>query len=429
MTLVAAAELRAGSLTELRCGQMVHGGLCVAHAGGMTVLVSGAIPGELVEARLHHRKGRTWFADTVRALEPSPHRVAAPCPYVPECGGCQLQHVTYREQLNMKRGIVLDALRGQRVPAPATIAMRGMHEPWRYRIRGEFHLVPGTLGARDAGLGFNRARSWRPIAVDDCLIHERVITDALSALRDMVHESAHDDLGTLHLTLGDGGGELLVRAKPQRALPAAAIDTAATRMRDGCRVATEATTLRWRDHVYRVTPDSFVQVNAAQMEVLYECALRGLALTPGRRVVDAYAGIGVLAVHLASLGVHVVCVESNRAAARMGVLNSRLNGVGETMRYELADVEHALPRVAAGADALLLDPPRAGCGGQVTAWIALAGPQRVVYVSCDPATLARDLHVLVASGPYRLEAMDLVDMFPQTHHVETVTTLVREDNS
>jgi len=111
----------------------------------------------------------------------------------------------------------------------------------------------------------------------------------------------------------------------------------------------------------------------------------------------------------------------------IGEANARLNEVAGRLTYVAAPVETALPRVAAAApiDLLVLDPPRAGCGGRVTAWLALAGPARVVYVSCDPATLARDLHLLVASGPYALESLDLVDLFPQTHHVETVAALRR----
>jgi 23S rRNA (uracil1939-C5)-methyltransferase len=122
----------------------------------------------------------------------------------------------------------------------------------------------------------------------------------------------------------------------------------------------------------------------------------------------------------------VTCIENNRDAARLGVLNAELNGCAERVGYVAAAVEDALPAAAAAADAVLLDPPRAGCDPRVTAWLALAGPPTVVYVSCDPATLARDLRVLCVSGPYRIESYELVDMFPQTHHIESVVTLRRE---
>jgi len=422
--------LRAGERLRVVCGQMVHGGLCVAHPDdATTVLVDGAIPGETVEVELRFRKSKTWFASVASVIDASPHRVAAPCPYVPDCGGCQLQHVEYSHQLEMKRAIVLDALQHQGVPAPQSIDVAGMDEPWRYRWRGEFHVVPGGQGVSDAGLGFNRARSWRPIAVDDCLIHHRAITDSLPLLGSIVRTGGTADLRVLHVTVGDTGGELLIRAKPRRALSDAAIDDAAVRGEGEMRLATDSTSLTWRGHSYRVTPDAFIQVNWQQMDALYASVVRGLGDYSGKRIIDAYAGVGVLAVELAARAQTVVCVESSRATARMGVLNARLNDAADKVTYVLEPVEEALPRLGVDPehDLLILDPPRAGCDSRVTAWLALAGPDRVVYVSCDPATLARDLHVLVASGPYRIARLEIVDMFPQTYHVECVTTLVARE--
>jgi 23S rRNA (uracil1939-C5)-methyltransferase len=335
--------------------------------------------------------------------------------------------VEYTHQLEIKRGILLDALQRQGVTAPQSVELTGMEDPWRYRWRGEFHVVPGQQGVTDAGLGFNRARSWRPIAVDDCLIHHPAITDSLPLLQSILRTGGSSQLRVLHVTVGDSGGELLIRGKPRRALSDAAIDDAVVRGESALRLATDSTSLTWRGHSYRVTPEAFIQVNWQQMEALYAAVIRGLADYAGKRIIDAYAGIGVLAVELAARAQSVVCIESSRAAARMGVLNARLNDAADKVTYVLEPVEEALPRLAVDAeqDLLILDPPRAGCDSRVTAWLALAGPDRVVYVSCDPATLARDLHVLVASGPYRIASLEIVDMFPQTYHVECVATLLR----
>ena len=409
---------------------MVTGGGCLTRTeAGDHVLVDGAIPGELVDAELTHRRGGAWWARTAGVLEASPHRVTPPCPYVPDCGGCDLQHVAYPHQLELKRGIVEDALRRQGVPLPGAIAVHGMEHPWRYRRRGEFHVVPGGAGMADAGLGFNRARSWTPIAVDDCLIHDSAITESLDLLRTAVRRGADDRLRTLHLTVGDDGAELLVHPRPASALDAVVLDEVAADAPR--RWMTDSTTVRWRGRDFRVRPDSFLQVNQAQMEVLYSRVLDDLGSISDRRIVDAYAGIGMLACVLAERAAEVVCIEENLDAARTGVLNARLCGVEDRLRYVARPVESALAEVAAAApvDAVVLDPPRAGCAGGVTGWLALAGPGRVVCVSCDPATLARDLHVLVATGPYALERVDLVDMFPHTHHVETVVLLRREDGS
>ena len=406
---------------------MVHGGACIARTDeGEVIMVDGGIPGELAEVELKHRRRKVWYAGVVELLESSQHRVAPPCPYVPECGGCQVQHVAYAHQLELKRDIVLDAMRRQQVPLPE-VGVHGMDTPWRYRHRGEFHVVRGDHGMRDAGLGFNRARSWTAIPVEDCLIHHDTIARSLPALRQAVRDGGAEQLTVLHVTVGDDGRELLLRSKPKRALDPQAVDAAASTLPDDLHWNTDSTLLRWRGHMFRVMPESFIQVNQRQMDVLYGLALDALGDARGRRVVDGYAGIGVLSTAIAETAGEVVCIEENPIAVHMGRLNARMNGVEDRLRYVCAPVEKALSRVAADGpvDAVVLDPPRAGCEGGVTGWLALAGPSRVVYVSCDPATLARDLHVLVTSGPYVVERFDLVDMFPQTHHVESVVSLRR----
>jgi 23S rRNA (uracil1939-C5)-methyltransferase len=403
---------------------MVHGAVCLARLDdGTALFVDGALPGEAVEVELHHRKGKVWFAHTVAVGEASSHRVAAPCPYYGECGGCQLQHADYAHQLELKEAIVRDAMRRQHVVLPHGVAVHGMEDPWRYRWRGEFHVIPGDAGMADARLGFNRMRSWKPVAVDDCLIHHTRITDSLPALRSLVRDAGAASLTALHLTVGEEGQELLLRPRPVRAIDPAAVDKQAQTAE--VRWSTSSTTLHWRGHDFRVVPDSFIQVSWGQLEALYGSALRGLGTVTGSTIVDAYAGIGVFACELAAAGASVVCIENNRESARFGVLNTELNGCGERVRYLPASVEDALPSAGVAADAVVLDPPRAGCDPRVTAWLALAGPPTIVYISCDPATMARDLRVLSVSGPYHLDGFELVDMFPQTHHIECVATLHR----
>ena len=423
-----AAPLRhiRGERHTVTVDRMVAGGACLARLDdGTSLMVDGAIPGETVEVSLHHSKGRLWFAETVGVLHASPDRVDAPCPYYGTCGGCQLQHVSYERQLALKVEIVADALRRAHVRHPE-IAAHGMDDPWRYRWRGEFHVVRDRDTREPVALGFNRMRSWKPVAVDDCLIHHRRIAGALPALRELVREASTPALTVLHLTVGEEGAELLVAPRPTDALDAEAVDRYAVGD-DGARLSTSTTSLHWRGHTFRLSAQSFIQVNWTQMDVLYELALRGLGEVRDGTVVDAYAGMGVLAVELATRGAHVVCIESNRDAARNGVLNARLNGVADRVRFVPEPVEDAIATAAAGADLVLLDPPRAGCDPKVTAWLALAGPSRVVYVSCDPPTLARDLRLLTVSGPYAVDSFDVVDMFPQTHHVESCVVLTRVD--
>ncbi len=403
---------------------MVHGALCLARLDdGTSLFVDGALPGERVDVELQHRKGRVWFARTQAVVQASAHRVAAPCPYYGECGGCQLQHVAYDHQLELKTEIVRDAMRRQGVALPVDVVAHAAADPWRYRWRGEFHVIPGAAGMAGARLGFNRMRSWRPVAIDDCLIHHPRITASLPALTTLVRDAAQPALTTVHLTAGEGGAELLLRPRPVAAIPLAAVDEQARAA--GQRWSTTFTTLSWRGHDYRVSPDTFIQVNWGSLELLYGAALRGLGDVAGVTVVDAYAGVGVLACELAAQGASVVCIESNRDSARLGLLNAALNDCAARLRYIAQPVEDALPAAGAGAGVVLLDPPRAGCDPRVTAWLALAGPESVVYVSCDPATLARDLRLLCLSGPYRLTSFELVDMFAQTQHIESVVTLQR----
>lgn len=425
---------RPGDRLVLRCGIMVHGGSCLARpVEGDTVLVDGGIPGELVEVEVTGRRGGVTRARVTEVIEPSDDRVAAPCPYYGVCGGCDLQHVAYPRQLSLKREVVLDAMRRQGVATPGDVPVHGMADPWRYRWRGELHIVRDRAapGRPITALGFNRARSWQPVAIADCLIHHRTITEAMPALLRAAQSGGDGRLDLVHLTAGDDGRELLVAPKPPQAMRRAVLDEVALGTdAGGARWALEGTTLHWRGHDVRVTPKSFIQVNQAQMDVLYERVLVGLGDVAGCRVVDAYAGIGVLSVEIARRtgdGGEVVCIEENHTAAQMGLLNARLNGVQARMHYEARPVEAALPDVAARGpiDALVLDPPRAGCAGGVTGLLALQGPPRIVYVSCDPATLARDLRILAVSGPYVVERLDLVDMFPQTHHVECVAVLRR----
>ena len=188
-----------------------------------------------------------------------------------------------------------------------------------------------------------------PIAVDDCLIHHPRITTALPALRSLLDSSATNALSTLHLTVGEEGQELLVHAKPAKGLASGALEGGLD-LPDGGRVSTTSTTLRWRGMTFRVTPDAFIQVNWAQMDVLYQCVIDALGGHAGLRVVDAYAGIGVLACHLAVDAREVVCIESNRGAAQLGVLNARVNDVADRMHFVLSPVEDALPRCRRGGD-------------------------------------------------------------------------------
>ena len=416
----ASLALERGRRLTLTCGPMVHGGACLCRYEGTAIFVDGAIPGEEVVAELRYRKKKTWFARVVGVIHASDARVEPPCPYFGECGGCQLQHAAYAKQLELKQGIVEDALRRQHVDFGDIVA-HGMPDPWRYRWRGEFHVVRNG----DVGLGFNRQRSWRPIAVDDCLIHHRTITDQLPRLRELIAEHGSEKLSLVHLTVGENGEEILLRDKPKGSIAKDAIDRMA--VDSPVRWSTTQTMLRWDGRLFAVTPESFIQVNQGQAKVLYRCVTDALTKSGAKRVVDAYAGAGMLAILLADSVETITCIESNRSAVAMGRLNAEMNGVLPKVHFVCDLVENSLAQALreTSCDTVILDPPRAGCENSVTALLALAGPPHLIYVSCEPSTLARDLRVLTGSGPYRIVSTEIVDMFAQTYHVETVVVMER----
>ena len=407
----------------LELGPAGHRGVCVAHHEGQPVFVRGGLPGERVVARVSRSRSRHAFAAVEQVLTASPDRVEAPCPYYGTCGGCHWQHAAYPRQLAIKEQVVREALERAGLALEAVAVERvGASDPWRYRWRGEFHRVGALAGAE---LGFTARDRYQRIPVADCLIHHPTITTALPALREGVRRSGREALTTLHLTVGGDGAELLVAPRPPGATDPEFATVVGDHLPAPTRLTTEATAIRYRDLQFRVWPEAFLQVNQGQLPHLYEAVVEwlGAAAAPGGTVVDAYAGIGILSCRLAQVAPQVLAIESNPVAARLCRLHAELNHL-PNLRVEGGTVEEALPRTRAAA-AVVLDPPRAGCAPAVTGWLALAGPPVVIYISCEPASLARDLHCLVALGPYQLQRLRVVDCFPQTYHVETVALLTR----
>jgi len=395
----------------------------VARDEGKVWLVGYALPGEVVEAEPRGRQGGVAVAATTRVLEASPHRVAAPCRYFGDCGGCQLQHATYEHQLALKRQVVEQAWERAGLRLPPDSPVLGMADPWRYRIRGEFEAVAGPRGWR---FGFHRQRSHQVLAVDRCDIHDQRIVRALPAFAAAANELGLVGLQNLLLTVEPTGPGLLWRLRfhgrpPQ--WPRESFARRVTELLPEVVLLDDAMSLQMWDLTFRVASETFVQTNYQQMLVLYRTALDMLAATPADRVLDLYAGIGTISVAVAQRAAGVTAVEENPHAVRLGRLNARINSA--RVDYMTGKVEAMLRHVRLGQhDAVILDPPRAGCEPAALAELIRLGPERMVYVSCDPMTHARDLVGLVRGG-YRIRRAALVDMFPQTYHVESVALLER----
>ena len=388
-------------------GPVAHGGHCVARLDGQVVFVRHTLPGERVRIRITERGKRFLRADAVEVLDAAPDRVAAPCRYAGDCGGCDFQHVSPAGQRRLLTSVVreqLDRLAGLTWEGEVE-AVEPDDLGWRTRV---------GFAVDDAGRpGLRRHRSHDIVPIEECLI-------------------AHPDLPrVLDRTWDAESVEAIVSSTGERLLVTdATIPDAVEHAVDGV-VAVDGTvrggrgalTERVRDHAMRVSGSGFWQVHPAAAVTLVDAVLDAAEVRAGETVVDLYAGVGLFTSFLAdAVGEQgtVVSVESDHRASRDARRNLHDR---PQVRLIGATVEQALESGPFGsADVVVLDPPRTGAKRAV-AGIAALTPRRVVYVACDPAALARDLATFADLG-YRLEHLRGFALFPMTHHVECVATLV-----
>ena len=364
---------------------------------GQEVMVFGGIPGEEVVAEVIRGRGESVAAQVVEVLEPSPYRTVPPCPYVGPCTGCQWQHVAYEHQLDIKRQMVTDALAGAgKFESPPVWPTVAAMEQYGYRNHARF-----TVGRRKGEPGFVNRVSRRFVAIDSCLIMHPWINEALAKLRGRCAETSQ-----LSIRYGLNTGDFLVQ--PALKSPDIPISTGQKHYRES---------LGGRE--FRVAASSFFQVNTSQAEKMTGLVRDGLQLSGEELLVDAYAGVGTFAVLLAPFAAEVIAIEESVSAVKDAVLNAAgLVGV----RVIQGKAEDVLAQMEERPDGVILDPPRAGCNRMTLDVVARLTPRRVVYVSCDPDTLARDLMILCQAG-FDLDRVQPIDMFPQTHHVESIATL------
>ncbi len=446
---------------------MAHGGSALGRAGGKTIFVPYTLPGETVEVRLVEDRGRWATAELVRVIKPSPDRVTPPCPHFgpltsldstsretgqrpgargegpgdrgegPEaedvggqvegeadppgkfrrgCGGCQWQHIAYPAQLRLKQAVVRDQFaRVGKLPDVDVRPTIGMDGPWYYRNHVQFHV------AEDGRLGFRALREHTVIPIQVCYIMEPEVEalwksldlefpelrgvvlrgdmgtdDRLALLRstfDELPELEVDFPVSINLELGDGQVVNLIGAPWL---------TAHVARRD-----------------FRVSADAFFQVNTRMAEVLVRQVREGLRPRGGQTLLDLYAGVGLFGLALADEMGQVIAIEEHPGAVRDWEVNAQ--GL-DNARLLPGKVEAVLPTLQERVDLVVLDPPRAGVEPAALDALAALRAPRIVYVSCDPATLARDAARLVQQG-YRVRYVQPVDLFPQTWHIECVTLL------
>ncbi|MDT7602693.1 MAG: rRNA (uracil1939-C5)-methyltransferase [Acidobacteriota bacterium] len=391
---------RANDVLEVEIERVVPGGAGMAHARGLTIFVPLAAPGDQLRVRVERVKGRVAFAALTEVVAAGRERVEPPCPYFGLCGGCDFQQLSYEAQLAAKVEIIRDCLRRiAHLTPPDEIPITPSPSAWHYRSRARWQH-----DARARHLGYYELASHRVVDVAECPVVVPELQGALARLREAVASRAtwSEEAREFEAVAGDDGVSLLPPLDDGD---------------DGERVRSIA------GERYRFDAACFFQINHALLDALVHAATKDEA---GEAAIDLYCGVGLFTLPLARRFARITGVEANPAAAayaRRNLSDARLTNA----EIKTAQVGAWLARRAqrrGSVDLLLLDPPRAGAEhGTIESVIALA-PRRVVYVSCDPATLARDLRALTAGG-YTLDSVTAFDMFPQTHHVETIARLTR----
>jgi len=417
MTILESVEDQ--SPLEVKIERLLPGGVGLAHAEGLTLFVSLAAPGDTVRVKIDRVSGKVAFASIVEVIEPSPVRVEPPCPYFGLCGGCDFQQLNYEAQLAAKVEIIRDCLhRIAKIEAPLEIQIHASPKPWQYRARATWQFDRST-----SQLGYFIRGSNDVCDVEYCAVLVPELQQTLEQLRNEIPSGQlpkHIDV-----VAGDEGISVAVRNAEVSGHNAPTISR------------------RIGDETYHFSAEGFFQVNHELLEGLIETALGDAA---GKTAIDLYCGVGLFTLSLARRFGRVIGVEANPLAtdfarrnlesasspaqrgtsptvgegseeegtATLGTAAIVTARVGDWLRLHAAEV--------GPVDFLLLDPPRTGAENKDIAGILALRPKQISYVSCDPATLARDLKKLIA-GEYSLDSVTAFDMFPQTHHVETVARL------
>jgi len=399
--------------TEIRIDSVAHGGDGVGRIDGKAHFVPGTMPGELAAVTVTEDKGNFARTRLDRIIEPAPDRVAPPCAHFGDCGGCEWQFAEYQAQLAWKEATV----RGQlehlgRIPDPPVAPIVASSAPFSYRNRMDFHVA-------DRRPALFRARSHDLVAIDECHLLRPELTGLFTELGPL------DGVRQVIVRCGVATGDRLVVV--DGALPSDAERWQANvAVREGTSVRAVSGPPSIREQVggvtFRVSALAFFQVNTEGAEHLVRLAREGLAVTADDVLLDGFAGGGLFAATVGAKAGRVIAVEGNRTAIADARRNLRaaLPERNRVVVGRFTDVVHRLDEYWSVA---IVDPPRSGLGTDGVAAVTAATPRAVAYVSCDPASLARDAAAFSAEG-YHLERATPVDLFPQTHHIETVAVFV-----
>ena len=441
---------------ELEIESLAYGGNGVARMNGFVVFVRRGLPGDRVRARVTKVQRRHAEALAVEVLEPSPRRVEAPCDHYPACGGCRFQDLAYDAQIEAKEAQVRDALaRIGGLSDPPLEPILPAESVFRYRNKLEYSFSPGPSGPV---LGFHKAGRWdEVIDIAECWLTTDLGNRIREAVRAWARESGYpaydqaEGTGFLrHLVYREGRntGQVLIQlvtapgdfdrdgfVSALRRFPEVRSIHHAVNDRPA-EVTNLPTTLLWGDEAieeqllglrFRVRPNAFLQTNTQMAERLYELAIEAAGLTGEETVWDLYCGIGTIGLSMASQALTVWGVDVSEESIACALENADLNGIANAAFFA-GDVGQAVEELkdrSGEPDVVVVDPPRAGLSNKAVRRLGRIGARRIVYVSCNPTTLAGNLKQLREDWGYELRRARPVDMFPHTPHVECVSLLER----
>lgn len=397
----------------------VYGGDALARLpDGRAVFIPNALPDEEILIRLVEEKERYARGEIVEIIDPSPLRIQPRCPHYGECGGCHYQHISYEEQLKIKKSIFIDQLeRMGKLTDPPVTDIVPSPQAWNYRNQIQLHI------SREGELGFLKYRSNQVIPIEECHLPE----DSLNQIWPALSLEYIPGLDRINLRSGDEGQDTLIvlESSDPKSIEFS-VDLALSAVHQGpggeiVLAGDDFTVIPIKDIPFVVSAGSFFQVNTRVAELIVNFLLENLPLKDDSLILDVYCGVGLFSVFLAPLVGKVIGIESAPKA-------------GEDFLYNLADydnvdfydlpAENVLPFLDLTPDIILLDPPRAGISKTVLDSVVSLKPGMITYISCDPATLARDSARLHKQG-YVLKESTLFDMFPQTFHIESVNIFQR----
>jgi 23S rRNA (uracil1939-C5)-methyltransferase len=400
---------------EIRLSSLVYGGDALGRLpDGRAVFVPYALHGELVRVRPVEEKRGHMRAELVEVLDPAPCRAVPRCPHYTICGGCHYQHLDYPAQLVAKTGILSEQLR--RIGGLTTVPIHpavASPQPWNYRNQVQFHLTP------EGKLGFQRAGSERVVPILECHLPEAAINqvwpqidlEPLPGLERISLRAGSD--GELLLALESSDPQPLEFSVEELPVSAVHLGPGGTLVLAG----SESIWLEVLGRSFRVSAASFFQVNTPQADAMVRHVLQLVGSEPLNTVLDVYCGVGLFSAFLAPLARRLVGIELAPSACEDFAVN--LDEFDHVELYE-AEAEAVLSSVAFQPDLILVDPPRAGLDRAALDGLLAQKAPRLIYISCDPATLGRDARRLVAAG-YRLVQVTPFDLFPQTYHIESIS--------